>query len=65
LRFDSLITCSFLQQATILIYCLKIGVHYRTSQLDAFACLCIRFVLLPWKRSDYEIETEHLWFYYK
>src|SRR5450759_5271511 len=28
LRFVSLITCSFLQQATILMYCLKIGVHY-------------------------------------
>src|SRR3989338_7248504 len=28
LRFVSLITCSFLQQATILIYCLIIGVHY-------------------------------------
>ena len=29
LRFVSLITCSFLQQATILIHCLKIGVHYK------------------------------------
>jgi hypothetical protein len=28
LRDVSLITCSFLKQATILIHCLEIGVHY-------------------------------------
>jgi transposase len=32
IRFVSLTTCSFLQQVTISIHCLKIGIHYRFSK---------------------------------